>query len=710
MVLAILGYPQESKPKRSGGTNVTKKRVFLSFCFNDSRFVHEVNACLVLQPEIKTYFYPEQINGTSWPQSVKTALIDCDAFVLFLGSTLGNTQEAEALIAASSNNISAKIIVITESADSRTLPEILPPNMGEYMRLDPIRVVNSGDWEKCAKEIIHRLGVVWSILGIPEEYPFEYEKDIIGEYIKGNGRVSPQLLYQGCPEEWPDVDHKSGQRENPVPAEVIGAYRDWDTASQRYKNPRVLVAALSDYHEPHSSGCPLKEGLTFAEAGPRKQHFFPRRNDNLTVGILVSGGIAPGLNAVLAGIIDRHVLYFDSMRSSAARLKIHCYREGFNSLTRGYGPDYQFFSLTKVPGQNDDRQALRNLSQQSYRGGTIVPTARTPELLESSSYTKKLKAFSDVVASLKGDGVDLLYVVGGDGSMKAAHAIQNCAHEQQFDLSVVAVPKTMDNDILWVWQSFGFPSAVEWAKDAICNLHTEVTSNPRLCVIQLFGSDSGFVVCHAALASGVCDLVLIPEVEFEMESLVRYIKDTLRLRHGRGINGRSPYSVLLMSETAIPKTMQKESLEDADFELSDLEKKAVENFFAAKRRVKGQTPDELRGAGLKIVVGAAKKAIRQLKETDPYWDNFRVFTNEPRHLLRAIPPSSSDILFARRLGALAVDCAMAGYHDFMISQWLTEYVMVPLELVILGRKRIPRSGIFWKSVLASTGQPADMTR
>jgi 6-phosphofructokinase len=66
------------------------------------------------------------------------------------------------------------------------------------------------------------------------------------------------------------------------------------------------------------------------------------------------------------------------------------------------------------------------------------------------------------------------------------------------------------------------------------------------------------------------------------------------------------------------------------------------------------------------------------------------------------------VIFAERLGALAVDNAMAGYTDFMVSQWKTEFVLVPLKLVVLGRKRVPEGGIFWKSVRASTGQPADL--
>jgi 6-phosphofructokinase 1 len=104
-----------------------------------------------------------------------------------------------------------------------------------------------------------------------------------------------------------------------------------------------------------------------------------------------------------------------------------------------------------------------------------------------------------------------------------------------------------------------------------------------------------------------------------------------------------------------------------------------------------------------------EKALKKDANGNPRsggWENLRVFCNEPRHLLRAIPPSCLDIIFGQRLGTLAVDNALAGFTDFMISQWLTEYVLVPLELAILGRKRIPQNGIFWKSVLAKTGQAA----
>lgn len=269
----------------------------------------------------------------------------------------------------------------------------------------------------------------------------------------------------------------------------------------------------------------------------------------------------------------------------------------------------------------------------------------------------------------------------------------------------------MDNDVLWVWQSFGFLSAVEKAKGFIMQLHTEATSNPRLCVMQLFGSDSGFVVSHAGLASGVVDLALIPEIRFSMRKVAAYIRKRLYGQYGKG---HSPYGMVLMSETAIPTDVKE--LMDADkrrpahqrvLRLEQEEEDEINRYIENNCRVRGQTPDALRTGGLKIVSRILQHELKHMPPSD-YWKDYRVFTNEPRHLLRSLEPSSSDIIFGHRLGCLAVDNAMAGFTDFMVSQWLTEFVLVPLPLVVLGRKRVPEEGIFWRSVLDSTGQDSNL--
>jgi 6-phosphofructokinase 1 len=271
-----------------------------------------------------------------------------------------------------------------------------------------------------------------------------------------------------------------------------------------------------------------------------------------------------------------------------------------------------------------------------------------------------------------------------------------------------------------VWQAFGFMSAVEKGREIIELVGTEVESNPRLYVIQLFGSDSGYVVSHAVLAASrrrLCDVALIPEIEFSMPELAKHMRTKIRERR-LPLKPENPWALLpggmvVMAETAIP-TDALDYVDDPAVALIPKEKDAIREYCrlrTAHRRIQGQTDEHLRSAGLKIVSQGLAPLPQQTprdRHGDPDWVSLRVFTNEPRHQLRAIPPSCTDIIFGSRLGTLAVDNAMAGYTDFMISQWLTEYVLVPLQLVVLGRKRIPETGMFWQSVIAKTGQPADL--
>jgi len=164
------------------------------------------------------------------------------------------------------------------------------------------------------------------------------------------------------------------------------------------------------------------------------------------------------------------------------------------------------------------------------------------------------------------------------------------------------------------------------------------------------------------------------------------------------------HGLVVMAETAIPIDCDKYLYEDY-VGLDQEERDAIQRFQADGRRVRGQTPDALRRAGLKLVSRVLEKRLR---DQGGDWSWYRVVTNELRHLVRSVDPGVQDAISAQRLGALAVDSALAGYTDFMISQWVTEYVLVPLKLVVLGRKRVPKEGIFWKSVLACTGQPSNL--
>jgi 6-phosphofructokinase 1 len=534
--------------------------------------------------------------------------------------------------------------------------------------------------------------------------------DRLYEEPGSNGRHQQlrDKILNGCPSEWPKVDHNDGPMTgNPADQDIVGQFRPNDS--------RVIVSAR------HIDG---GSKLTFLEAGPRAQLRFCGRikggaTDQLNVALLVSGGIAPGTNAVIDGIVQRHEWY---ARDSQYTLNIFGVQNGFGGLLN--------FDHVQLLGDATSHHASR--------GGSILPTSRFPGL-EGEDRQRDLRRMA---VQLRARRIDILYVIGGDGSMRAAHALRSTLASQHTEIpidhevmSVVGVPKTMDNDVLWVWQSFGFLSAVEKAREILEHLSNEVTSNPRICVVQLFGSDSGFVVSHGVLATsvGVCDAALIPEVPFCTHGLTEHLVRAVFRREQRKARERSvaasssniPSSMVVMAETAIPvDALDYEN--DITVGLTSDEKNALDQFDAdrkAGRRIEGRTPDDLRNAGLKIVKAAiqmhipssiskVQKELEKEKHSLPIinWAALprKTLSSEPRHLLRAIPPNTLDLITAQRLGLLAVDNALAGYTDFMISQWLTEYVLVPLELVALGRKRIPENGMFWKSVVGKTGQPARM--
>jgi 6-phosphofructokinase 1 len=665
-------------------------RLFNSYNFNDDLFVRRVSYHLSKQEGIEPYCW--SLHGRAdetWLRQLSDNLSKCDVFLLFLGKELGRTQVKEANAAILSNSIIHRILI---KIGDVTVPDTIE----EYSQCTNFPVSNTDEDGalECAKNIVTLLGKIWiNPFEIPVGYPFDYEKSIIKEYLEENkekkqGVLSNKRVQQGCPREWPRVKKNDGESINPVEESIIGVYRDWDYTNEKrkIKEPEVIPVALTEYH----STCPIQLRLTFPEAGPRKFLYYPTKKDKkLTVGVLVSGGIAPGINAVIDGIVERQYIYANKGRYSS-QLSVLGYLNGFDALLQT-GSHYQELDANFI-GERVDT------------GGSILGSSRAEELVDPSP-SRQAQALITVAQRLLNDGVEILYIIGGHGSMRAAHAIWKAAQEiskgeNSPQLSVVAVPKTMDNDIFWVWQSFGFMSAVERAKELIGYMYTEVKSNPGLCVIQLFGSDSGFVSSHTVLSSGLCDLCLIPEVPFTMKEVSSYVTKRLKDRSDTG----SPYSIIVASEAAVPQDAV-DYLEDADIGLTPEEKKEIRDYLK-NGRLSGHTPDPLRKGTLKVITGVLEKNIRKMHGEQ--WQRFRVITNEPKHQIRAIPPSPSDTIFGRRLGSLAVDCAMAGYTDFMISQWLTEYVMVPLRLVILGRKRVPKQGIFWNSVRHSTGQPEDL--
>jgi 6-phosphofructokinase 1 len=447
------------------------------------------------------------------------------------------------------------------------------------------------------------------------------ERVILRDYINNNLDLPTNVLTIG-----------QATLKNPVSEEIVGTYRGLDQ--------RKCVTADMDVIKKLAEKSKLIP--SFLVAGPSQLLYHDPQS--VKAAIITSGGLAPGLNCAVHSIVTRHWNTYSI--NKAKRGGVFGIRNGFIGLCSS-PPDMVMLEPNETEGWLD-------------RGGSILGARRVTEDDLATTITKNMTRHD----------IDILYVIGGDGSLKVAHQIAKLAKT----ISVVGVPKTMDNDVLWVWQSFGFNTASEKATEVVNTMHSEAESTRRVCIIELFGAESGFIAANAALASGHVDLVMVPESFMALPKenynklLLRYVEHLVVRKKEKA------HAVVVLAEGVGELLKQREiSLEGTQITGKD---------FAGQFRI--------------FLQGRLKERIGQPVD---------VFVNQPRHNIRAIPANAYDRTYCQRLGALAVDNALAGYTDFMISQWLTEYVLVPLELVTKEQKSIPPCGMFWKQVISSTGQP-----
>lgn len=453
------------------------------------------------------------------------------------------------------------------------------------------------------------------------------EKNILREYAEEDKAFpAPDLRISG----------RSADYQNPRSENEIGIYRSPE--SRRLATADVDILRLFE-----QAGSPPP---SFPEAGPRKELCFdPHR---VKAAVVTTGGLAPGLNSVVHSIVDRHFNTYELNETLGGA--VYGIYDGFRGLR-----DCASNSTTLNPKVTLDwlRQGGSNLGSIRFR---------------DPQGEKHL--VDEIAKSITQMAIDILYVIGGDGSQLIAHKVAQAVPS----ISVLGVPKTMDNDVLWVRESFGFDTTVEQATHAINALHFEAQSTRRVGLLQFFGAESGFVAANAALASGQVDLVLIPEAfnNLSDEQLQHYWKMLLGHLDDRvKRQAHMPHAIVVVAEgveTALVQQKSRKLGRKGDF------------LELLKQDIAGKVRDR-RGRCLEI------------------------FVNEPRHYIRSGAANAHDQIFCERLGALAVDNGLAGYTNCMVSHWLTEYVLVPLELVVQGQKSIQTSGMFWRQVETSTGQP-----
>ena len=420
-----------------------------------------------------------------------------------------------------------------------------------------------------------------------------------------------------------------------------------------------------------------KELPYFHMAGPR-EHLY-RDPTNLRVGIVNSGGVAPGLNCVINSIVNRHNKYGLDNHVEGGK-GVWGIKESFLGASSSLINDFI------IPLTTDETEKWLS------RGGSLLGMRRTEVNPQNPDESKKELA-EKIVKNITDKKFDILYIIGGNGTLSTANEIAVKITKSNSKVQIVGVPKTMDNDVFWVSESFGFKTAVENSAHIINTLNDESEATRRLCLIELFGAESGFVAANAAIASGHVDLVLIPEdfsdldrsqCEEVLELYLIHLKTQLE-KTGEAI---TPYANVVLAEGIA------QILEDKGVELNGT-KVLREDPNTKEKLFLGQFKNYIKEKHWKVNTGKIGSCEEELG----------IFFNRPDYYIRATAANSNDQIFCDALGSRAVDSALAGFTNFMISEWHNSFVLVPLELVANRTRKIDPNGAFWKQVISNTRQP-----
>jgi 6-phosphofructokinase 1 len=377
-------------------------------------------------------------------------------------------------------------------------------------------------------------------------------------------------------------------------------------------------------------GCPAMES-----AGPRERLYFDP--STLTCGIVTCGGLCPGLNDVIRAIVL-------SLHHHYGVERILGFRFGYEGLTEsGLDP------IALTPG------VVNRIHQ---TGGSILGSSRGPQ------------DPAVMLAYLERLGVSILFAIGGDGTLRGAHAISEEAARQGARISVIGVPKTIDNDVSFVQKTFGFETAVTEARRAAHAADAEAEgARNGIGLVKLMGRDSGFIAAYSVLVAGHVNFCLIPEVPFTLERLLITLRDRLE---------RRGHAVIVVAEGAGQDLMGRREERDAS----------------------GNARHGDIGMFLRDAI------TRSFKESGTPVSLKYI---DPSYTIRSAPCIAHDSAFCLLLGHNAVHAGMSGRTDMVVSFWNHRFTHVPIALAVSARKQIDPRGTLWSSVLASTGQPSDLT-
>lgn len=377
----------------------------------------------------------------------------------------------------------------------------------------------------------------------------------------------------------------------------------------------------------------LEELPSFEMAGPREKIFHDPAWSKAA--ILTAGGLCPGLNDVIKGLTC-------TLKQHYKVPMVYGIRYGF----RGLIPDFNLEPMVLTAENVDDLHEY---------GGTILGSSRGRQNEER------------MVDTLVRMNINILFCIGGDGTLRCAHDVAKVIKKRKLSISVVCIPKTIDNDICSIDKSFGFETAVYKTNPVITAAHNESKGAYNgIGLIKVMGRDSGFIAAYATLANSHVNYCIVPEEEVALEGS----KDSL-LGHLENRLKDKGHAVILVAEGA------------------------GQEFF------EGEKDKDASGNILHDDIGIflEDKIKSYFKERDTEV-NVKYF--DPSYMIRSTPAYGTDAVFCMMLAQNAVHAAMAGRSDIVIGHWNDRFTHVPIPLATRERKKIDLHSALWNGVKSIT--------
>nr|AGS53214.1 pyrophosphate--fructose 6-phosphate 1-phosphotransferase, alpha subunit [uncultured bacterium contig00093] len=373
------------------------------------------------------------------------------------------------------------------------------------------------------------------------------------------------------------------------------------------------------------------------KAGPRELVFFDPQNVNAA--IVTCGGLCPGLNDVTRAIVM-------SLWHQYGVRKIWGVQFGYRGFLMEYG-------LPFVPLRHEV------VSEIHRKGGTILGSSRGHG-----------NRTADIVDRMEKEGINMLFTIGGDGTQRGTLRIAEEVERRGLNVTVVGIPKTIDNDLSFIEKSFGFETAVSLAVQAIHAAHVEAEGAPNgVGLVKVMGREAGFIAAYTVLGSGEVNYVLVPELRFDLEG-----DDGLFAHLERRLEKRG-HAVIVVAEGAGQEHLHAASTE---YDPSGNKKLGDIGHFL-ENRIKKHFADKGVEMNLKYI--------------------------DPSYLIRAMPANPIDSIYCARLGTNAVHAAMAGKTKMLVSHVNDVFVHIPTELAVSKRNCIDPESPLWRDVIETTGQP-----